>query len=143
MHYSSAAHYFTHDKNSQISVIITITRHIVCRFLADIVIGYLMDQAATAAWISHAQNNPHMKALQPPSMALSQPSQVKASRNLPDPLFPGNFGNYSSQCILDEAIQVRQPLSCKSHALEVASLSLLELPAMQNDERQRSVWGIA
>lgn len=72
---------------------------VICRFMADMVIGYLMDQAATAAWMHHAT---HMKAL-PAPIKLEYPDMEHSE--LPASLFKNNGGNFTTECILDNRIQ--------------------------------------
>lgn len=64
------------------------------------IIGYLMDQLANAAWISHARmvfgDHESLSGAQ-------QLLNVEAGENaLPPALFEGNAGQYTTQCVLEE-----------------------------------------
>lgn len=80
-----------------------------------------MDRLATGAWLKHAKHVHSVRAL-PPALAehLMNPGQGPAA--LPPPLFDGNWGNYSTDCVLDDRIQ-----SYVSHNL-VRSFGLADVP---------------
>ena len=71
--------------------------------MADMVIGYLMDQAAAAAWVGHAAELHGLS--DPDNVAASLVQPELPSRDLPPPLFEGNFGNYTTLCLMEDRVQ--------------------------------------
>lgn len=72
-------------------------------------IGFLMDQAATAAWIGHAGQLHDLSGRNMASGAMVQASMP--SRELPPPLFEGNFGNYTTICLMKDDIKEQVSLN--------------------------------
>lgn len=58
-------------------------------------IGYFMDQVAHAAWLKHAK----MMYKLP-----EDPVVIAKAESLPPPLFEGNLGRYTTQCILEKQL---------------------------------------
>jgi len=60
--------------------------------MSDMVIGYLMDQAANLAWLQHAE---HLQSAYPnPPRRLADLEAVMGHAPLPEPLFKGNYGKF-------------------------------------------------
>ena len=94
--------------------------------MADMLIGHFMDQTAHAAWMKHAKVMYKLP---------DDPSVFGGAEKLPPPLFEGNFGQYTTQCILEK--QLPQFVGSKevSPGVEGSSLHSQGLSSTRSNQR--------
>ena len=81
--------------------------------MADMLIGHFMDQIAHAAWLKHAKIMYKLP---------DDPVSFGGAEKLPPPLFEGNLGKYTTQCILEK--QLPKFVGSKEVSLKTGALLL-------------------